>query len=380
LNVKEYDSIGGKVYLIWRPTFPKQARTPKYSPAIKKAVQRLLIESPIPRDKLPYTEEFDRLKSNYAADMKVQLSEHDFWILVSKIGKYGGAGGKDGKKVAPKTRKFSADEQREIRRLFPEGIGFRDNLPYTPQFDDLHRRFSQLTHTKTTKHEFWRLTSHVAKLSRKPKPIFDTAPLGGLPTAMVQFLERINPWWRAQPAAPPERFRRWAFRDVLNRLDSRVAPIVAVRGPRQVGKTTIQLQIVEELLQVRNINAGRILRVQFDDTPALGSFVSPVEIIVRWYEENVLKEPMNALAARGERVYLLFDEVQNLPDWSAQLKSLVDHTQAAVLVTGSSALRIRQGQDNLAGRVSTLELGPLQLGEIAGVRDLGILPRLWLGT
>ena len=362
-------------YTTGRLAFPNVAKAPKYAPEIKRTIQRLLVESPIPRDKLPYTDEFDRLKKVYQTKMKVTVSDHEFWTLLSKIGKYGGAGGQDGRKKAPDTRKLTEDEKLEIRRLFPEGIGHRDNLPYTPEFDDLYRRFTQRIHAKFTKHEFWRATSHVAKLSRKPKPVFDTAPLGGLPEAMVHYLERTNPWWKAQPAPPPERYRRWAFRDVLNRLDSRVAPVVAVRGPRQVGKTTIQLQIVEELLLIRNLNASRILRVQFDDTPALGSFVSPIETIVRWYEENVLKEPINAVAARGERVYLLFDEVQNLPDWSAQLKALVDHTAAATLVTGSSALRIRQGQDNLAGRVSSLELGPLQLGEIAGVRDFGDLPR-----
>lgn len=358
-----------------RLAFPKIEKASKYAPKVKGTIQRLLIDSPIPRDKLPYTDSFDGLKKVYEREMNLTLSDHEFWTLLSKIGKYGGAGGKDGRKRAPKTRSLTKEEQLEIRRLFPDGIGSRDNLPYTPQFDDLHKRFMQLTHIRLTKHEFWRATSHVAKLSRKPRPIFDSAPLGGLPVEMIQYLERTNPWWRAQPPPPPERFRRWAFQDVIARLDARIAPIVAVRGPRQVGKTTIQLQIVEELLLIRNLNPGRILRVQFDDTPALGSFVSPVETIVRWYEENVLKEPINALAARGERVYLLFDEVQNLPDWSAQLKALVDHVDASMLVTGSSALRIQRGQDNLAGRVSTIELGPLQLGEIAGVRDLGSLAR-----
>lgn len=101
--------------------------------------------------------------------------------------------------------------------------------------------------------------------------------------------------------------------------------------------------------------------MQFEDTPSLGSLANLGEAIVWWYEGNVFRGPIDAAASRGHRVYLLFDEVQNLQGWSAQLKTLVDHVDVATLVTGSSALRIARGHDNLAGRVSKIELGPLRL-------------------
>jgi predicted AAA+ superfamily ATPase len=349
-------------------------KTRKYPEEVKAAIQQLLVDCPLPRDALPYTDQFDRLKTKYEADSKATSTDHEFWQLISKIGKYGGAGGAAGRKTAPRTPTLTTEQQLELQRLFPDGIGHRDNLPYTPEFDQLHLRFMRLTRMKLTRHEFWRATSRVAKLSRKPKPLFDIAPLGGLPKEMVEYLERTNPWWRAQHQPPAERFRRFAFREVLSQLDARITPVVAVRGPRQVGKTTIQLQLVEELLLIRHVNPARILRVQLDDTPSLGAMQNPVEAIVRWYEENVLNESINGVAARGEPVYLFFDELQNLHGWSGQLKALVDHVNARTLVTGSSALRIARGHDNLAGRVSTIELGPLRLSEIAGVRGLGDLP------
>lgn len=71
-------------------------------------------------------------------------------------------------------------------------------------------------------------------------------------------------------------------------------------------------------------------------------------------------------AHANEYSYLFFDELQNVPEWAPQLKALVDHY--AVRVTGSSAFRIAAGRDSLAGRVSTVELGPLLLREIAGLR------------
>jgi predicted AAA+ superfamily ATPase len=47
-----------------------------------------------------------------------------------------------------------------------------------------------------------------------------------------------------------------------------------------------------------------------------------------------------------------------------------------VLVTGSSALRIEAGRDSLAGRVSTIDMGPLLLREIAQLRGFGTLNAL----
>lgn len=54
--------------------------------------------------------------------------------------------------------------------------------------------------------------------------------------------------------------------------------------------------------------------------------------------------------------------------WAPQIKNLVDNHTVRVLVTGSSSLRIEAGRDSLAGRITTLDLGPLLLREIAELR------------
>jgi predicted AAA+ superfamily ATPase len=294
--------------------------------------------------------------------------------MLASIGKKGGFARDKSRRRRVPAPKLSTEQQLELLRLFPDGIGSRDQLPYTTEFDELHRRFSRLTDLKLDEREFWRVLSRVGKRSRKPKPLFQTAPLGGLQPELVQWLEIQNPWWSGRPAKLTEGFRRWAFDHVVHRLEANVAPIVAIRGPKQVGKTTIQQQVIEELLKLRKVNPARIFRVQFDETPLLGSFNHPVQVLVRWFEDNVATHSINALAQRGEPVYLFFDEVQNLKDWAPQLKSLVDHYAGRTLITGSSALRIAHGEDSLAGRISMLELGPLRLSEIAGVRRFGDLP------
>lgn len=324
-------------------------------------------------DQLPYTDEFDRLKVRFERAVRREVSNSQFWRILKRVGKRGGLSRK-GKRVKVDSPPLSREQQLEIIRLLPDGTGSRDQLPYTSEFDRIHRQFNRHTKLNLDKREFWRVVSRVGKKSRKPQPIFEAAPLGGLPGELVAFLQDQNPWWSGSALKPTAQFRRWAFTEAESRLESGLTPIVAIRGPRQVGKTTIQEQLIEDLLRLRNFNPARILRVQFDDVPSLGSFKEPIQAIVRWFERNVLKDTLNAVARRNEPAYLFFDEVQNLRTWAPQLKSLVDHAAAKTLVTGSSALRIAQGQDSLAGRISMCELGPLRLTEIAGVRRLGKLP------
>jgi predicted AAA+ superfamily ATPase len=337
-------------------------------------VRQLLEEAELSRDQLPYTDEFARLKREFETRLRRRVTESEFWRLLVRVGKRGGLARPKSEIQKVPAPKLTTEEQLEMLRLLLDGIGTRDQLPYTERFDILHRRFNRLIRANLDQREFWRVLSRVGKRSRKPKPLFDAGTLTGLHEELVQLLERQNPWWGATPARRTERFRRWAFAEVIDRLERGLVPVVAIRGSRRVGKTTIQEQLIEELLKLRHVNPARIFRVEFDEVPLLGSFQHPILALVNWFEKNVLRDSLNAYAQRGEPVYLFFDEVQNLKTWAPELKSLVDHADVKTLITGSSALRIADGQDSLAGRLSMIELGPLRLGEIVGVRQIGALP------
>lgn len=152
-----------------------------------------------------------------------------------------------------------------------------------------------------------------------------------------------------------------------------MAPVIVLRGPRQVGKTTLLVQIVEDLL-ARAVQPRQIFRVQFDDLPELRKVESPILELCRWFSEAVLGKSFHAARREGAPAYIFLDEVQNLPDWAPQLKQLVDINPVRVFVTGSSALRVEAGRDSLAGRISTIDMGPLLLREIAELRGYGAIP------
>jgi uncharacterized protein len=205
----------------------------------------------------------------------------------------------------------------------------------------------------------------------------DGSPARGLlPPAVDAYLRATNPWWEGKPARILPRYRRWAFDELLRRLETRLAPAVVIRGARQVGKTTLQEQVIQRFLQVEGVAPRRILRVQFDEIPSLRAIPDPILSISEWFQGQVLGETLNQAAHRGEPAYIFLDEVQNLRDWAPQLKALVDHHSVQVVVTGSSALRIEAGRDSLAGRITTMEMGTLLLREIAGLRFDTTIPGL----
>jgi predicted AAA+ superfamily ATPase len=195
-------------------------------------------------------------------------------------------------------------------------------------------------------------------------------------TLLTQGLEanlyRLNPWWRGLPQAPLPPTKRWAFTVALGRLKGGLTKATVLSGPRQVGKSTLALQMIQALLD-EGTPPAHIFYIQFDELPELRKVEEPILRLADWFEQNLLRKTFNQAAHEGQPVYLFLDEVQNLDAWAPQLKFLVDTSAVRVIVTGSSALRIELGRDSLAGRISTLEMGPLFLREIAEFRDEGSL-------
>lgn len=122
--------------------------------------------------------------------------------------------------------------------------------------------------------------------------------------------------------------------------------IVALQGARQVGKTTLLREIVEE-------RGGRL--VSFDDEATL---------------QLARADPVGFI--RHEDSLLAIDEIQHAPELVSALKYVVDRDTrpGRFLVTGSAdLLRLPAAQDSLAGRVESIELHGFSQGELGGRRE-----------
>src|SRR5262249_10313350 len=135
--------------------------------------------------------------------------------------------------------------------------------------------------------------------------------------------------------------------------------IEAVRGPRQVGKTTGIHQIIEDL-----IGAGRnpkdIIFVRFD-LELLREEPGSLRSILRWYVENIRQRSLND----GKPAYLFLDEIHKLRGWDQEIKHTWDTFRVRMLVTGSSSVLVaRGGRESLAGRIFTTELPTFSFREV----------------
>jgi predicted AAA+ superfamily ATPase len=119
--------------------------------------------------------------------------------------------------------------------------------------------------------------------------------------------------------------------------------IQLLTGPRQVGKTTLLLEIAQRF--------GEAARYVAADDPNAG---------MPGFWERVWSEA-EAQASKG-RVVVLIDEIQHLNDWGAHIKGHYDRIKRRkipihIVATGSSALLLGAGsRESLAGRFERLTL------------------------
>jgi predicted AAA+ superfamily ATPase len=186
---------------------------------------------------------------------------------------------------------------------------------------------------------------------------------------IVEIVRDQNRWWANPNRRETRRFSQ--RREVFDRLLSYLGELHGGRaavllGPRQVGKTTLLLQLVDELLD-RDWPAANITFFDFSDERLVGQ-VSPRQIVE-------LAPP--GLADTHPRVYLL-DEIQNALDWQPWLKSAVDQARRGsqpgvrFVVTGSAATALRRaGAESGQGRWDEIPIEGLTLAEFLRISSPG---------
>lgn len=133
--------------------------------------------------------------------------------------------------------------------------------------------------------------------------------------------------------------RKHLYDALWNALSGEPHLLQVVTGPRQVGKTTIALQISDHW-------AGHKIYESADQPNIPGA---------EWIVANWKKARTLAAGASHEPL-LILDEVQKVPRWSEVVKALVDEdrrhkTRLRVMLLGSSALLVQRGlTESLAGR------------------------------
>lgn len=127
--------------------------------------------------------------------------------------------------------------------------------------------------------------------------------------------------------------------------------ILAIRGARQSGKTTL-LKRIRDVLKNKNVNKERIHYISFEDD------------LTRIKFEEDPKEFIEFYTSLNDKHYFLLDEVQYINDPGKKLKLIFDtFKNIKIVITGSSSFDLTNLGSYLVGRVLFFNLYPFSFLE-----------------
>jgi len=172
-------------------------------------------------------------------------------------------------------------------------------------------------------------------------------------------LERLatqNPWWQDARAIQTDRHLQelersptpWQPR-ILNEISLEPDLIYTLRGPRQVGKTTLLKRLIQNCLVGEQLGLEDPRSLLYLDCELAGitkpqGLIESLTAYLAW---------SRTLRPKARRRVLLLDEVTYVRDWAVALKGLVDQGQlaeVAVIATGSHAVDLKRGGERMPGR------------------------------
>jgi len=149
-------------------------------------------------------------------------------------------------------------------------------------------------------------------------------------------------------------------RDITGRLDKYLfrPEIIAIKGPRQAGKTTLLKHLAKKLVD-QGIALNSIIYLTFEDKEILEKFSQDHKSFIKNFFQS------------SDRYYFFLDEYQYVPDGGQKLKLLYDlFPQAKFIISGSSSLDLTsQTSRYLVGRLFSFYLYPFSFQEYVNTRD-----------
>jgi len=146
-------------------------------------------------------------------------------------------------------------------------------------------------------------------------------------------------------------------------LEIPIKRATAILGPRRSGKTYYLYSLIKKLLK-KGVEKERILYINFEEPKlvALSSNDLPVflEVFYEIYPQN-----------RNQKVWLFFDEIQNVKNWEIFVRNILDKEKAYIFISGSSSkLLSKEIATSLRGRTLNYLILPFSFKEFLKLRDI----------
>jgi len=170
---------------------------------------------------------------------------------------------------------------------------------------------------------------------------------------LIKVLSQFNPWWRGEGIPDLPTWQRASFQELFTWVYNPPAPrAVLLSGARQVGKTTLLLQAINNLIK-NGIPPANIFYATFDH-PIIK--MAGIDAALETWREREPKVP-------GPE-YLFLDEAQFMRDWGTWVKLQVDFNKSRRIVfTGSAIPLVHSGQESGVGRWHTIRITTLSFYE-----------------
>lgn len=149
--------------------------------------------------------------------------------------------------------------------------------------------------------------------------------------------------------------KRPIFNQLVTRTQEPRRFIQVLLGPRQVGKTTLALQVTEFLDKPFHFISADMATLQD----------------LSWLQQQW--EVARQKIVKGKGCILIVDEVQKIPNWSNLIKSLWDadtrnRVDLSVIILGSSPWLVQKGlTESLAGRFEIIPITHWSFGEMSTI-------------
>lgn len=164
--------------------------------------------------------------------------------------------------------------------------------------------------------------------------------------------------WERMPKIEKKAIPRELFEEVASHLDK--PEITLITGSRQVGKTVLLEQLKNYLVKEKKIPESLIFSYNLDLVQDWEIFQNQADFI------EFVKD-----RSQTQKVYILVDEAQKVPEAARFFKGVYDSKLNAKLVlTGSASLEIKaKFKETLAGRKRIFQLPPFTFSEFLSCTD-----------
>ncbi|MCF6271077.1 MAG: ATP-binding protein [Melioribacteraceae bacterium] len=147
-----------------------------------------------------------------------------------------------------------------------------------------------------------------------------------------------------------------------NEINSR--EVIFISGIRRSGKSSLLSLIAKLLLETNKIERENILFINFEDERFINFGVEDFEKLYQLYQE--LENPKGKL-------YLFFDEIQNVVGWERWINRLYEFEDVKIFLTGSNASLVSSlTSTSLTGRNRQIELSTFSFKEFLLLKGVKI--------